>query len=394
MTDPTRLENQPSAHFYGVDSGVQYLNAALARALRDRNWQVSLRVIKSLQEVAGRTNLFAGGNIARGAPALIDAMAAPDRLVRFESAFAVAAALPSQPFDGQERVVPLLAEAISQTGQPTALVMAPSQDQVNGVVTSLRQAGYNAVGATTPEQAVAMSAQLPAVDVIIIPEEMGAVAVDRLLALAAQNGRLAGAAKLVVVRSGASPYAARAINDPLLSVTQAPDMAALKASADQARSKASSLPIDQASASNYALRAADLLYRMALTQIQTANPVFDLRGAEQTLLAALGDARPDVVKAAGRVLSLLNSQPAQGALLQTAQQQNTSDDVRVSVLNSLANSAKFFGDRLNPQQVAGLEQVINATNNADVRNAAGEARGALNLPAQQAKTLILQQSRV
>jgi hypothetical protein len=314
--------------------------------------------------------------------------------VRFESAFAVAAALPSQSFEGQERVIPLLAEAISQTGQPSALVVAPSQDQANNVVNALKKAGYAAVGATAPEQAVAASNQLPAVDVIIVPEEMGAVAVDRLLALAAQNAKLAGAAKLVVVRSAASPYAARAINDPLLSVTQATDPAALKAAADKARSKASSLPIDQQSASNYALRAADLLYRLALTQIQTQSPVFNLAASEQTLLAALGDQRPDVVKAAGRVLSLLNSQPAQGSLLQTAHGQKTSDDVRVSLLNALATSAKFFGNRLNPQQVKVLDQLITSTTNADVRNAAGEARGALNLPANQAKTLILQQSRV
>lgn len=394
VEDPTRAENQPSAHFYGVDSGASYLNNALARGLRDRNSQVALRVIKSLQEIVGRTNLFAGQQGVGGAPALIAAMASPDRLVRFESAFAVASALPQQSFEGQDRVVPLLAEAMSQTGVPSVLVLMPTQDRANATVNELRQNGYAAVGATGAEQAVAGSDQLPAVDVILISEELGPQQVDQMLSLAAQNGKLAGAAKVVVVRSGASPYTARAITEPLLSVTQAQDIEGLRTAVEQARAKASALPIDQQAAATYALRAAELLRQIALTQTQAQNDVLNLGLAEQTVLAALNDSRPDVVKAAGEVLGYLNSSPAQAALLQTVLAQTTADDVRISLLNSASTNAKFFGNRLNTQQVAMLEQLINAATNQDVKNAAGEFRGALNLPADQAKTLIVQQSRV
>ena len=78
--------------------------------------------------------MFAGQQGVGGAPALIAAMSSPDRLVRFESAFAVAAALPQQQFAGQDRVVPLLAEAMSQTGVPSVLVVMPTQDRANATV--------------------------------------------------------------------------------------------------------------------------------------------------------------------------------------------------------------------------------------------------------------------
>ena len=120
--DPTAPAD--SAHFYGVDSGTQHLNAVLARAVKDRDSAVALRAIKSLQEIVGRANLFAGD---AGQP-LIDGMRSPDRLVRFESAFAVAAALPESEFPGRERVVPLLAEAVSQTGTANVLVVAGTDD--------------------------------------------------------------------------------------------------------------------------------------------------------------------------------------------------------------------------------------------------------------------------
>jgi hypothetical protein len=278
---------------------------------------------------------------------------------------------------------------------PSALVMMPGTDRTNATVDALKQAGYNATGGASAEAAIGASNQLPAIDVIITSEDMGANQVDALLALAARNAKLAGAAKIVVVRSNASPYAMRAVNDPLLSIlVMPPDYAAIKTAADTARAKAASAPIDQAAATTYALRAADLLARLALTQIQAQNAVLNLAAADQTVLGALNDSRPDVVKAAGHVLALLNTAPAQTALLQTAMAEKTADDVRVSVLKSLAISAKFFGNRLQPQSVAALDQVIENAANQDVKNAAAEARGALNLPADQAKTLIVKQSRV
>jgi hypothetical protein len=389
--DPTRAQNQPSAHFYGVDSGAQYLNNALARALHDRNSQVALKCIKSLQEIIGRTNLFSGqAGAGGGAPALIDGMSSADRLVRFESAFAIAAAVPQQSFQGQDRVVPLLAEAMSQTGIPTAVVCMATQEQTNAVIDALKKGGYNAVGGAGPAAAVAQAGTLAAVDVIITSEDMGATQVDQLLAMAAQTQKLAGAAKIVVVRSGASPYVARAVNDSLLSVTQKADAEGLKAAADQARTKAASVPIDQASASNYALRAAELLQKLALSNQQVLN----LGAAEQTVLAALNDPRPDVVKAAGAALALMNSQTGQSALLYAALNEKAADDVKISLLKSLAVSAKQYGNRLNAQHIGSLDNLINTAQNQDVKNAAAEGRGALNLPADQAKTLVVGQSRV
>jgi hypothetical protein len=331
--------------------------------------------------------MFAGPGAT---PALIDAMGSADRLVRFEAAFGIAAALPQRPFQGQERVVPLLAEAMSQTGQPTALIVVPQQDRLNAIVDGLKQQNYAALGATTPDAAVAASAQLPAVDVILVSEELGAPQVDRLLALAAQNGKLAGSARVIITRTPASPYAARTANEPLMSVTQAMDAPGLKAAADAARAKAASVPIDQASAANYALRAAELMGRLAISSGQ----VLDLSAAAPTVVAALGDARPDVVKAAGHVIGWVNINGAQGAILQTAINEKTADDVKISLFKSLAQAAKNFGNQLDGNQVKALEQVVANATNLDVRSAAAEARGAANLPADQAKMLIVQQSRV
>ena len=52
--DTTLSADSPSAHYWGTLSGTKYLNNALSRAYRDRNAQVAIRVIQSLQDVGGQ----------------------------------------------------------------------------------------------------------------------------------------------------------------------------------------------------------------------------------------------------------------------------------------------------------------------------------------------------
>jgi hypothetical protein len=122
--------------------------------------------------------------------------------------------------------------------------------------------------------------------------------------------------------------------------------------------------------------------------------VLDLSAAQNVLLASLNDARPEIVKIAGHVLGLMSSRDAQVGLLTVASDAKTADDVKISLYKSLSTSAKFFGNQLDPQQVQTLTKVVAEAQNLEVRSAAAEAHGALNLPADQAKSLIVNQSKV
>ena len=380
--DPTRAEGQPSAHYYGVAAGTRYLNEVLTRAMGDRNPAVALKAVKSLQQIVGQSNLFAG----QGGEPLVEALRYADRRVRFESAFALAAALPQKSFFGQERVVPILAEAVAQTGKPGVLVVVP-QDKLNGLVQGLKDAGYSAAGAANATSAAAAAATLPAIDVILVSES---AEVDRVRQLAAQTPRLEQAAVIVITASKASAYATQAANNPLLTVTQVTDAPALKPVIEDARQRAGALPLDEKLAAEYALRSAELLGKLAISRGQ----VLDLSAAETTLLGALDDARPEIVKAVGNVLALLNSKQAQMALAAKAVDDKTAEDVKISLYKSLATSAKFFGNQLEGQQIDQIQKAVEAEKSLDVRGAAAEARGALNLPADQARTLIVNQSKM
>jgi hypothetical protein len=381
-TDPTRTPDEPSAHYYNVAQGAQYLNLVLDRSLKDNTPQssaVALAAIKSLQDIVGQSNMFTGG---RGQP-LVDAMRYSDRQVRYEAAFAIAAALPQQRFQGQDRVVPLLAEAVSQSGTPGILVVGPQNERAR-LAAELK--GYTTAGGQDPSSAIADSATIPAVDVILMSEDLGSPQIDRVIELASQNPRLERAAKLVIVHTLGSPWVRMSLTDPTLSYTEATAGQPLLDSIEQARKKAGGLPVSPQTATDTALRAANLLARLAISRGQ----VLDLSAGESQMLAALGDKRPEIVKAVGEAVALINSPRSQGALADRAGDAKNLAEIRIALYKSLATSAKFFGNHLDPNEVNDLQQAVMGEKDLNVRSAAAEARGALNLPAQDVKPLILQ----
>ena len=122
----------------------------------------------------------------------------------------------------------------------------------------------------------------------------------------------------------------------------------------------------------YALRAGELLKALAISRGQ----VLDISAAKMALLSALSDTRPEIVKLAGQAIALMNDKDAQPSLLGKASDDKTADDVKISLYNSLAMNAKFFGNQLDEPGVKTLSGTVESAANLDVRSAAAEARGA------------------
>jgi HEAT repeat protein len=377
-SDPTAP--QDSAHFYGVDSGTQHLNAVLARSVKDRDSAVSLRAIKSLQEIVGRANLFAGD---AGQP-LIDGMRSSDRLVRFESAFAVAAALPQQQFPGQERVVPLLAEALSQTGTSNVLVVASTDDNKNRVSGELK--GFGVAGATGLEAAMNEATTLPTVDAVVITKDVSDDDVVRLLELTAAAPRVDRAVQIVVRGQKNPPIERNYVRRRDVVFTDVETGDGLKKIIDAARARLSGAALESATATDYALRATRLLGQIAKARGAT---VLETQPAHQVLLHAMSDPRPEVAKEVAGVLAWIDAPQVQPGLASVALDEKTPPEVKVALFKGLAGNAKNFGNHLEQAQFAALQTAVQNGESPELRVAAAEAAGASNLPGEQAKRLIL-----
>jgi HEAT repeat protein len=382
-------KGDPDANYYNVSAGANYLNDALARAIHDRNPAVALKLCQSLRDITGLANL----NSDAITP-LMQALYFPNRQVRYAAAFALAQSLPTRPFAGSDRVVPLLVEAVNQTSKPGIVVLAPDSNEslnVGDLRDAVQSLGYPVVAASSPNGAVAGAISLPTVELIIISEDSD---VRGMISLEQHIARLQGASVLVLTHTPESPWALASATDLLMNSDVIPPKATLKdelkADIDAAREHSGTAVMSEDVASSYSLQAASLLEKLALTR----GHAFDMTVAEGGLLSALNDSRPPIAKAAGKVLATFNAVSAQNGLAMKANNAATPSDVRVSLYESLAESAKHMGNHLDSDAITGLETVVSEGTDPAVRDAAAKARGALDLPADAARTLILKQSRV
>jgi HEAT repeat protein len=143
-------------------------------------------------------------------------------------------------------------------------------------------------------------------------------------------------------------------------------------------------------ANTYALRAAKVMLKLA----QTRNRVIDLSPALNILINATNDKRTEIRTLAGQILAHLESPDAQRAIAAMALNSDNSLEVRISAFESLAASAKSNANMLIDQMVDGIYELISSDEtDPALRSAAAAAFGALNLPSQKVKDLILDQAK-
>jgi HEAT repeat protein len=143
-------------------------------------------------------------------------------------------------------------------------------------------------------------------------------------------------------------------------------------------------------ADRYALRAAEAMLSLA----QTRNQVIDLSLAQPAIINATNDQRRDIRIIACRILSYLSSPEAQRAIAAVALDNGSDMEIRILAFNSLATSAKINANMLAEDTLDGIYMLIKS-NETDpgLRGAAAAAYGALNLPSQEVKDLILDQAK-
>lgn len=143
-------------------------------------------------------------------------------------------------------------------------------------------------------------------------------------------------------------------------------------------------------AQEYALRAVEALLKVGVSR----NPVIDLSLAQSALIDATRAQNRDLKVLAAQTLAYLNSPDAQRAIAEMALSDEYEVDVRIEAFASLANSAKLHGSLLPDPTINRIYELTGSDETEpDLRAAAAAAYGALNLPSQKVKDLILDQAQ-
>lgn len=143
-------------------------------------------------------------------------------------------------------------------------------------------------------------------------------------------------------------------------------------------------------ADSYALRAAQAMLNLAVSR----NPVINLSAAQNALVSAVNDNRKEIQILSGQILAHLDSPGAQRAIAGMALNTNNDADVRILAFDSLTTSAKLNANMLVDNMIDAIYSLISSPDtDPDIRSAAAAAYGALNLPSQKVKDLILDQAK-
>ncbi len=384
--DPSYARTMRPPQFYVEMAGPLRVHDVLHRALEDGDVELALDAINALDATAGTDELV---NRQGAIQPLLEALAFPDRTVRFAAAFALTNARPKAAFPGSYRVVPILTEAVRQSGGRNVLVIARDDATRNQMVGEVEQLqGFTAIGGLSLRDQMLLDQVASGQGVDLIVTNRDAQGCLELRSATANDYRLAAAPILALVPEGIqyelkslAPQAKRlSWNDAGLAPAQLER--AIRDAIDSTRGK----QITGERADQYAMRAIALLGQIALSR----GEVFNVQEAEPALIAALNDPREAIQQKTGEVLAYLDRDMAQQALAGAALDEARPLAVRVSLLNSLAGSAKQFGRHLMPIQI---DLVLNLVKNStgELAIAAARAHGALALPGSHLTQMVVEQ---
>ena len=382
--DPFLPKDMPSLDFFAQSAGQQHLYRVIDRALKDHNTSVAVRACKALERVADEDFLTLYGQGDVGSP-LVMALGYPDQRVRFAAGFALAVIRPSKPFTGAGRVVPTLTEALNLEAQKSVMLVEPEADNRNRLQAKLKEGGWNVVTATTGNQAVSSARAMPRIDAIIVSSRTKDVGHADVISLLRSDYQTA-MTPIIVLSYADDPVKASWLesNIPYLkALDPTVEADALAAEVDAQKQKAGSLVLDAEASRAISLRAANVLKDIAI-----ASRVYSAAKARQSLLDSLTNRPDELVIAVLGALSEIPDAEVTVAMANVGIDAQRPKPVRIAALKALSRAARTVGNKLGVTEIAALQNMA-GTSDDELRDAAGEALGSLDLEASEGAKLIL-----
>jgi len=367
-----------SADFFATAAGPAILQDVIAMALDAQDTALARAAMAALARTSSTRGMIAQG----GRNALVEALGYPDRRVRFDAALVLANALPQQGFASDAAVVPILGSMVAAGGS-TGAAIAQNDEDLRTIDARLVGIGFRPLRGGRDFSA--LSTELvggQGVDLIVVQGPRGFV---RDTVAAVRNSRVAGAAPVVVL---ADPADASGLSIDFDGDARVAVMSSGSADAQFGRAVAvasggaGGSVVSEEEGADYTLSALDALEMIA----DSGSPVFDVRNAEIPLLGALATASGDMRLRVADVVARVPTERSQRTLMDTALA--AQGDEQAELLLRLAESARRFGNMLEPQQVDALRKVIMAASGPQ-SDAAGTAYGALGLPVRDVVRLIV-----
>jgi HEAT repeat protein len=378
QTDPTWPTDAPGANHYALSAGPRYLLSVLARGLKDKDAAISWGAIEALARTGGADSLVQQD--AEGVQPLVEALAFPDRRVRFLAASALADALPKERFEGSHAVTGVLNEALREEGKRTALVSVTGA-QANAWIDATRAAGFEVVAESEPSKAFVAAKAAGVIDLVVLTGRPDPV---KFIADLRSDPEFASVPVVVVFQSADLRRVAKE-DGRVVTVAFDAEPKVVTDAITQAQALGVGEPLTAAEADAWVVRACGTVRVLG----QTGNEVYDLKRVLDSLIARTEGDKPEAQMASASALAVLNEAKAQQAIAMLACASEGGQDVRLHAFAALSESLRRYGNLLSGEAINAVLAVVTSEEPMELRDAAAQALGAMNLPSEQIKELIL-----
>ncbi len=378
--NPVYGKDRRDAMYYAVAAGPSVGQAVLSKALDASDTPLVRKAIAAVEKTGGH-DLWSGAAGTRRP--LLEGLRYPNRRVQYETALAIGTAQPKDAFEGAESVVRTLGSSIRDASAKYALVVGKDTESQATLSDLLRKDGYTVLPPATKIDDIRQSiADAAGVDIVIcnLPSQQ----TGELITQSQSESRLRATPILAIVTAQGYqeqyPRFARDVRVRILREGVGPTDVS-NAVKDLVNSASGGL-ISGAEADSYKARSLSVLRDLAMS----SSPILQVVEAQGPLVSAIADSKGDTRFKVAEVLSLIGTKQSQVALFDAAL--NTEPAERTRLLGLAANSAKRFGNQIEPRQVEALMSLTTKAT-GDEATAAAAVVGALNLQGSGVVPLIL-----
>ncbi len=384
VVDPTKIENFPRSTYFARTAGSKFDQMVLGLAIKYREPPVALGAVATLRLIAGADNLV--GTEDDKQP-LTEALTFPDLVVRIKAALTLAHALPREPFKGSDRVVPILAETLAQTGGRFVLVIEPDEANLNRVMGALRNEHTTVIGEAQVLSGMERARrELPSVSAVFLATDVSNPTLVEAINALRSNHVFELAPIVLLTKKAQADQAADldVMDEGIVTVPSNGDPNQLTDAWNTCAKSVGQTALGQDQALTLALDAVDALHKIAFSH----SKVYDFSQAETALIRVLDRPEEVLQVAAVNVLALSGSSSAQQAVARVALNERNTESLRLVAFNALAESAKMSGRMLTEDLTNQLIKIALDEPNLTIRSAASQALGALNLPSNKSGQVI------
>lgn len=376
--NPLYPGERPSALYFATAFGPERAQWVLARALDTADTPLASRAIEAISRTAGgeamRDPIVVTGEAgAAERRPLVEALDFPNRRVQIEAALALAMSQPTTDFEGSQRVIPILAGAVRNASDRTALVVSADRDGGERLVGMLKARGYEVFSGASLASAAGPAQSVAMIDLVVSDLPVTSV---RGLVEEVRNDRRMGATPVLALASGLgfADLSSQYQRDVMVMVRRA-DIASqeLGAAIDDLVERATGGPITGQEAARYSSASLAALRDLALSR----NQVFDVADAVRPLIEALGSTNGQTQRAVADVLAFIGQERAQVALVEAAL--SAGDDIsRIELLKRASASAREHGNLL-PSRFVGDIVALTLDSPGSIGTEAATLMGSLGL---------------